>query len=316
MTDYHIVPDRMIELVIGGKPFKIYQKIIPSTYLATKDIASWIKKGQPIKPCSLIGGDGKPRGITIHNTPDITNLVAGMQSAAEQYALATYNGNLNGAAVHYYVSDPEHIWQLLSDDERGWHASDGSSRRKGHAGNMIGGNLDTIAIEGVGENSTEAVAMLAGYLCRKHKLNPMVDVYTHNWFMGQKDDAYTVGARKNCPYWIIPKWKWFLGEVERYMNDVKAAPTSNAPVVCATTNVTACAPAAKWCAQVGAFKNFILGLALKAKVGKAGYKAFTQTKDGIMRVYIGRFTTKGEADAAARALVEAGIITGYSVKEA
>ena len=50
---------------------KVKQKIIPDNLKATKTVASYIKKGDPMKPCAPIGDNGKPRGVTIHNTPNI-----------------------------------------------------------------------------------------------------------------------------------------------------------------------------------------------------------------------------------------------------
>ena len=44
--------------------------------------------------------------------------VASGTNAAEQYTRATYNGNMSGVVVHFYVWDTE-IWQNLREDERG-----------------------------------------------------------------------------------------------------------------------------------------------------------------------------------------------------
>ena len=45
------------------------------------------------------------------------------------------------------------IWQNLREDERGWHAADGSTRQSSQCrdGSTLGGNLDTIAIECIGD---------------------------------------------------------------------------------------------------------------------------------------------------------------------
>ena len=70
-----------------------------------------------MKPCAkLNNGTGKPKGITVHNTGDIK--VTSGTSAAEQYTRATFNGNMSGVVVHFYVWDDE-IWQNLREDERG-----------------------------------------------------------------------------------------------------------------------------------------------------------------------------------------------------
>ena len=54
--------------------------------------------------------DHKPEYITIHNTDDI-NEAAGTNDA-EQYARATFNGNMNGVTVHFYI-DETACWQIV-----------------------------------------------------------------------------------------------------------------------------------------------------------------------------------------------------------
>ena len=185
----------------------IKQKIIPDTLRASKDVCSWVKAGQKMKPCAKLGGDGKPRGITIHNTGDIK--VASGTNAAEQYTRATFNGNMSGVVVHFYIIDNE-IWQNLALDERGWHAADGSSRRASQKkdGSKIGGNYDTIAIECIGNKATseETTAKLAAWLCKKFDLNPDTDIYTHKYFY----------PSKQCPVYILPHWKTFVSKVSKY----------------------------------------------------------------------------------------------------
>lgn len=205
-------PDKTITTNNG---LKIKQKIIPDSLVAEKDIASWIKKGQKMKPCKkLNNGTGKPLGITVHNTGDIK--VASETNAAEQYTRATYNGNMSGVVVHFYVWDDE-IWQNLDENERGWHATDGQTRRKSQRndGSKIGGNLDTIAIECIGNRtgSEDTTARLVAYLCDKYNLSPSTDVYTHNYFYPQK----------NCPQYIRPHWSAFLNKVKKYYNEIASA---------------------------------------------------------------------------------------------
>jgi N-acetylmuramoyl-L-alanine amidase CwlA len=188
----------------------IKQKIIPDSMKAAKDVASWCKKGSKMKPgAKLNNGTGKPKGITIHNTGDIK--VAAGTNAAEQYTRATFNGNMAGVVVHFYVWDNE-IWQNLREDERGWHAADGSTRRKSQRkdGSTIGGNLDTIAIECIGnrKGSEDTTAKLAAHLCKKYKLDPATDIYTHKYFY----------PAKNCPLYILPHWSSFLSSVREYYN--------------------------------------------------------------------------------------------------
>lgn len=222
-------PDKTVTTPNG---LKIKQKIIPNSLVATKDVASWIKKGQKMKPCKkLNNGTGKPLGITVHNTGDIK--VASGTNAAEQYTRATYNGNMSGVVVHFYVWDDE-IWQNLDETERGWHATDGQTRRKSQRndGSKIGGNLDTIAIECIGNRakSEDTTAKLVAYLCNKYGLNPATDVYQHNYFY----------PSKKCPQYIIPHWSTFLKNVKKYydvLQDKKT--TTTTPATKPTTSSTA-----------------------------------------------------------------------------
>lgn len=171
-----------------------------------------MQQGWPLKPLLPLSDGAGLRGITIHNTGDIQ--AAAGTNPAEQYCRATYNGNMGGVAVHYYVWRDE-VWQLLDDAEQGWHAADGTSRRESHrAGVMLGGNLDTIAIEAVGSDAqTEvAAAKLSACLCHAYGLDPLLDIYTHNWWMYGRD-SIVPGAPKNCPIYILPHWENFLGQV-------------------------------------------------------------------------------------------------------
>ena len=211
-----LTPYKIITTTNG---LKIKQKIIPDSMRAVKDVASWCKKGSKMKPCAkLNNGTGKPKGITVHNTGDIK--VASGTSAAEQYTRATFNGNMSGVVVHFYVWDDE-IWQNLREDERGWHAADGSTRRKSQRkdGGVIGGNLDTIAIECIGnrKGSEDTTAKLVAHLCFKYGLDPKTDVYTHKYFY----------PAKNCPQYILPHWSAFLAAVLRYYDLLSAAPTAS-----------------------------------------------------------------------------------------
>lgn len=204
-------PDKTVTTTNG---LKIKQKIIPDSLRATKDVASWCKKGGKMKPCAKLCGTGKPKGITVHNTNDI-NTAAGT-TAAEQYTRATYNGNMGGVVVHYYVYESD-IWQLLDNSEQGWHATDGASRRKSQRGgsDTIGGNVDTIAIECIGDKATseDTTAKLVAYLCAKHGLNPGTDVYAHKYFY----------PSKNCPAYILPHWSTFLANVKKYYDALTGA---------------------------------------------------------------------------------------------
>lgn len=208
-------PDNIITAAVAGGTIEIKQKITPDGARADRDICSYVKKGDLVKPnAPLSGGTGIPKGITVHNTGDIS--CASGTTPAEQYARATYpNGNMNGVAVHYWVWHDD-VWQQLSDNERGWHAADGSSRRSSHrAGQTIGGNLDTISIECIGADaeSEDTTAKLVAYLCAKHGLDPALDVYTHNYFYSQK----------YCPLYILPHWDAFMATVQRYADTIEGA---------------------------------------------------------------------------------------------
>ena len=212
-------PDKIVKKTIGKYTIEIKEKIIPDTAKATKNVASWCKKGDPMKPCAkLNNGTGKPRGITVHNTSDIK--VASGTNPAEQYTRATYpNCNMGGVVVHFYVYKSE-IWQNLKLNEQGWHATDGASRRKSHrSGQTIGGNIDTIAIECIGNlaESEETTAKLVAWLCKEYGLDPSLDVYTHNYFY----------PSKKCPEYILPHWGKFLEKCKTYYNS--KAQTATAP---------------------------------------------------------------------------------------
>lgn len=220
-----LIPDSSYEIAVGSEKRKVNVKIIPDSAVAQKDIASYIKKGDRVKPCKkLDDGSGKPRGITIHNTNDIT--VAKGTNAAEQYARATYpNGNMNGVVVHYWVWENE-IWQQLSDSERGWHAADGSSRRAAHvSGKTVGGNADTIAIEVIqssrNEKTEKTAAILTAYLLKKHGLSPDTDIYTHNYFY----------SKKYCPSVLLGVWDEFCATVKKYYSESSAAQKTSSDTV-------------------------------------------------------------------------------------
>lgn len=251
-----LVPDKKITTPNG---LVINQKIIPESLKATKNVASWCKKGQSMKPCKKLNdGSGKPKGITVHNTADIKE--ASGTNDAEQYSRATYNGNMSGVVVHYYVYD-EHIWQLLNDNERGWHATDGSTRRKSQRkdGSTIGGNLDTIAIECIGNRakSEETTAKLVAYLCDKYNLDPETDVYQHNYFY----------PSKKCPEYIRPHWSTFLANVKKYFDALNKAPASSSAAG-STEKKTL------FKVQVGAYSVKKNAEDLKAKLKELGFDAF------------------------------------------
>ena len=201
------VPKKILNISFAGKKFTIKQDIMPDSARATKNVASHVKKGQPMKPLKKLNdGTGKVLGITVHNTGDIK--VPAGTNPAEQYVRATYNGNMRGVIVHYYVFDDE-IWQLLDDRERGWHAGDGARRKTGNRGTPIGGNMDTISIEVIGNRakSRATAELLVAYLLKKHNLDPKYDVYAHKFWNG-----------KNCPVYLLPVWSSVMKNITNHFN--------------------------------------------------------------------------------------------------
>jgi len=219
-----LTPDRIREINIGGTTLKINEKIIPESARAPRQIASWVPAGGRMKPNAPLAGNGRPRGITIHNTNDITT--AAGTNPAEQYTRATWpNANMSGVVVHFYVWRRE-IWQNLLLSEQGWHASDGTTRRQSNRpGQTIGGNLDTIAIEAIGNHpqTEETAAMLSAHLLREFGLSPATDLYTHNFFMGLPERIMP-GAAKNCPIYILPRWGQFKSTVATFFDGVSGGP--------------------------------------------------------------------------------------------
>jgi len=213
-----LTPDRVRRINVDGTQLEINERIIPDSARAPRQIASWVPAGGPMKPNAPLGGNGRPRGITIHNTNDI-NVPAGT-NPAEQYSRATWpNANMRGVVVHFYIWRRD-IWQILSLTERGWHASDGSGRRPSNRpGQQIGGNMDTIALEIIGNHpeTEETAAMLTAWLLKEFDLEPPTDLYTHNFFMGLAE-RIVPGAAKNCPLYILPHWGQFKDRVAHFYN--------------------------------------------------------------------------------------------------
>lgn len=145
---------------------------------------------------------GRVEYITIHNTADINE--APGTNDAEQYARATHNGAMGGVSVHYYIDETD-CWQLLREDEMGFHAADGYGP----------GNGTSIAIEIImdGTGSEEDVeaeargAILAAALLKIHGLG--IDrLTTHrHWY-----------PKKYCPLYILPHWQRFADTVKGYLD--------------------------------------------------------------------------------------------------
>lgn len=186
----------------------IRERIIPDSAKASRNVASYVPAGAPMKPCKkLVGG---VQGLTIHNTADIEE--AAGTNDAEQYSRATWpNQAMGGVMVHYYVDEVE-AWQNLRDDEQGWHAADGNGP----------GNTTTISIEIImdGSGSVEDVgaekngALLAALLLKKYNLG-VEKMYTHShWY-----------SKKYCPYYILPHWDKFVSTVKTFLAELNGSET-------------------------------------------------------------------------------------------
>lgn len=270
MANYAVKPDSQYTITMGGKSIVVNRKVIPDSLRATKNVASYVKRGQPMKPCAKMR-TGRVLGITIHNTEDIRKLLSGIQTAAEQYVLATYNGNMGGAVVHYYVS-PGVVWQLLEDDEQGWHSGTGSATKTGNKGITIGGNVDTIAIEVIGSSKAaeETAAILTAYLLNRHKLE-VNDIYSHYFWSG-----------KNCPIYILPHWDLFKSTVKGFLDTVPKSTTGTTPAATsfAVDDVVTVKPDSVWTTGK-AVANFVYGMKMYVtKVNANGTVVISTSKGG------------------------------------
>lgn len=238
----------------------ICEKIIPD--------GSRLKPNRPLK-------NGRVEWITIHNTADINE--ASGTNDAEQYARATFNGNMNGVSVHYYI-DETGCWQLLRENEMGYHAADGSTGP---------GNSTSLAIEiimdGSGDSSDKGAedrgAKLAAILLYRHGLG--IDrLTTHNrWY-----------PRKYCPCFILPHWSSFRKKVGTYLNEIEARAVK-------TEGTTV------YYVQIGSFLSLTNASAFAEKAKKAGFPAIVKTAKVLgvtyYRVQIGAFSKKENAKAQA-----------------
>ena len=276
-----LTPDKQKTITVAGKTLTINQKICPDNLVSDRYIAQWVPAGGHMKPCAKVSnGTGIPRGITAHNTPEVK--ASAKTTMAEQSVRAFYNGNGGGAVVHYMLDDTS-IWQVLETDpgnvERGWHASDMSNRRSAHAGSKydtIGGNLDTIAIECIGNSAVaeDNMARLIAWLCKEHNLDPKIDLYTHNYFM-RLPDKIVIGARKNCPAYILPHWDTFKNKVISYYNSLTGKNTNQTSADSKTDNsmATTTSPVTKYYKVMidGYFGSYAEALSYKHKIDKKFY---------------------------------------------
>lgn len=198
--------------------------------------------------------DNNPEYITIHNTDDINEATG--TNDAEQYARATFNGNMNGVTVHFYI-DEAGCWQILPMNEVGYHAADGYNGP---------GNTKSIAIEIIMDGSgkdydkkaEERGAKLAAWLLYKHGLG--IDrLKTHNdWY-----------SKKYCPAYILPHWNKFVETVSGYLNELKAKDGAQQTA----------AAGKHWRVQVGYFGVYENAVALKELLNKSGFDAYIKEDD-------------------------------------
>jgi len=207
---------------------QVSQKIIPD--------------GSKYKPNRALK-NGKPEWITIHNTPDIKEATG--TNDAEQYARATHNGNMSGVSVHFYI-DETGCWQILRENEMGYHAADGANGP---------GNTTSLAIEiimdGSGDSSDKGAedrgAKLAAGLLHKYGLG--IDrLTTHNhWY-----------PKKYCPAYILPHWSAFVAKVNDSLKALNEADKKTQKI---------------YRVQIGAFSKRENAEALAAEAKKKGFTA-------------------------------------------
>lgn len=183
----------------------IKEKIIPWGAKWPKDYGTY-KKGDKYKADRLLSnGTGKVKYITIHNTNDIKE--AEGTNDAEQYVRATWpNANMKDARPHYYIDETD-CWQILRDDEVGWHAGDGRGP----------GNETSIGIEiimdgtrsSADEKAFERGALLTAILMRKYELSIDNIVPHKHW-----------KPSKNCPAYILRRWTEFIDLVVEYAENM------------------------------------------------------------------------------------------------
>lgn len=184
-----------------------------------------------------------PKYVTIHNTGTINQ--AKGTTMAEQYTRATYpNDNMGTVRPHYYVDDVE-AWQLIEHDRVAWHAGEQ-------------GNTQSIGIEIIGAKAEDNGARLAATVLIELGLTTAA-LRTHNYWMGLPDKIVN-GARKNCPYYILPHWDKFVAKVAKNVKEFSGKPEPKPEPIPATDVL--------YRVQVGAFKNKAYAEAFAAEVAR------------------------------------------------
>ena len=257
---------------------KISEKLIPDSARASKDVASWCKKGQPMKPCKSM----TPRAVCIHNTNDLANV----EDDAEQYTRATWpNCNMGGVVVHYYV-DELGAWQNLREEEQGWHAGDGAGP----------GNTQSVAIEIIMDGSTGADNVKA-----EDNGARLAAAILHRWGLGIDDlHSHYFYNGKNCPLYIRPHWAAFEAKVKGYLEALAGGASTE------SGTSSGSAASGQYRAQAGAFTTQAAAAAYGAKVAAAGFEVTVEQAGGQYKLFCGGFTGKGDANALAARLKQAG----------
>lgn len=242
-----------------------------------------IPDGSRLKPNrKLSNGTGKVEWVTVHNTDDIDE--AQGTNDAEQYMRATYNGNMGGVSVQYYIDETD-CWQLLNEDEMGYHAADGYNGP---------GNTTSLAIEIIMDGSgfkadIEAErrgALLAAILLHRHNL-PIDRLTTHNhWY-----------SEKYCPAFILPHWEKFKEQVEIYLREIQAVEDTDKAVSDDTSYIV----------QAGAFLSEDNAEIFKNDIIRKGFEAIVVYVAPYYLVRVGTFSVKENADTYKATLGIAGI---------
>lgn len=242
----------------------VNEKIIPDGSRwtdSTKAIKAGFQPNALYKAERLLCGTGKPKSVTIHNTPDLANVF----DDGEQYTRATWpNQNMDSARVHFYVDDTG-AWQnlkagtgLTPNDPDGsaevsWHSGDGSI--------ATGGNETSLSMEIIMGESPEhdAIAQdngarIAAWLLWKHNLT-IDDLVTHTYWVNKLNgktfnDVDTqctnlIYGQKWCPTYIfnstnVPtakaNWLRFKSTVKEYLDQLNKQPDEREMVYYRTIN--------------------------------------------------------------------------------
>lgn len=303
----YLTPEKVTHINFGKStaPLILKQRLIPDSAVANRDIVSYVKKGQKMKPCRQLGsGTGRARGICVHNTDAIK--VPQDTTMSEQYSRAMYpNCNLAGVMVHMFACKQE-AWQNLTLTEQGWHAADGSMQHTAHPDasyKILGGNLDTVAVEIIGKDGEENGAKLVAYLLATLNLK-IEDVYTHNYFMSYKYnstpmDVFRVGAQKNCPIYILDHWQDFLTKVSGYLTLYKEANKQSTAQTTPIKDNPNSTSTRLYRVQVGAFSKEQNAKDLLNKLKAKGIDGYITRPDNspksYYRVQVGAYSIKANA---------------------